>query len=1099
MTLRQWFCVVFISIYGTSGAATIDEDADPLEKSKINKKERPGFLEKMLGTLELYADKGGWCPRKVLETDAIKKGRLIILELVLDLAFRKKLIIDYNDERDEYRLLGYNRVATPKQRPELIIAARVLHANPCTPKHALIAKDVYDAGHDFPFYYKFKLMYEAVCVVCEGVLNDVQRQVLGFMDFIKQNKCTQPESFYQLFAIFDNKPNRSKLCVPLAKAVFLMDDHVRDEIKIMRERAIKGSKRFRVDRACGAKSAEYDQLSALLNLEYGPDSATTVRREIGEAFWFFLQKHHQRQEGCPHHILEGIKGSFSMEEMIMSVICGSGYTVTFDELEQVYWLKEEASPQEAPSVPVEIAMAKYICHERIQYPLGQVLWNLHQGGYRFNSFEEFSVLYTAVRLVLNVDLSEESKGLRKFAFLMREKNTMKKDLLCQVETYYDATHYMVDEWGLRFSEKIIDMSQEIFAYLQKNGEESMVPRVRATRDIYYNIGVMKSIQSFIHNGQECSVQNMKRYFPKQSGKIMVLKTVLNHVFKRKNDIAYDGEKYTFGRVRPELPKPQIPLEIIVTFLCKGCHISLHQRTFLGFKLYKAGYDFDSYFDYESKFNVVSVLRHITVAQAPDVSRPQLFFQYIEKQKEQKEWKDLVESYRSVCPTIKDEDLIVVKKALDMESQGLFKCWGMTEGNFPHMHDMIARTLEEQAKHGLSASYQLLGLYTVFSEPSPQDVLSTTMDAVFSQNLSIRCDESFLFYTLESTPKEDTTQANPLWVLMAHNVQQNPLWSIAEHKYALHMMGFSPRSVENVDAVYTLLQLYGGVLQDASELFWCIDFVLTYKRCFFEERVDFNALMQDFREHSSLKKRSSARLIKEAHKFVRSGALYLEEFRSFLYYFLAVSSPQSQPAVGEAQPTPCEVLAEEVAPASVQEKGLVECAHQEPVLQITRNDFSAHCLQAGFGRLVLDSLQKCRSCSYQEIAPYVKEGATETEMMEFVINQAFLQGFCVDYVEEEDAKSKQKEGKYRFYLRCEKLCTQESPQEYIDRNYGGKEWTQRDRVECAYKMHRQGYTFGSFPDFCDVFSSVCMVPAPMTLGTLMAVFDSQDYENFTHLF
>ena len=907
-----YFCVVLCGV--VKGALFYDgRDLEPPErkKHKIALRERP-VLRKIFDILEGYADNPQGCPRLVLNTLFFKKGEMIVLENVMDLAFRNKLIITYDKVKQVYHYTRGVRVcAQENKNVEFLIAEALMKKGLSEPPCAIVAYDLYVDGYDFPSFYYYKITHEAVRMTCAFYkMNDGENDIKAFLLFLDTAGCKNVDELSMMANSFNLLRSKKipPLSVEIARYIFDMEDQTKRKLEHMgatflqentggaqgtvsvQEGTFVGNQ-GRSDKGEGSAEEVYvPQPTSLVNdleekwlmVDEHMDTMT-FKNAIKAFFWRELYGHYQKKEGCPRALLEEKSGRFSVFEVVLEVACEHDYSVHYDEVNLLFWLKEQGDFLPKVSPPLEHVIAEYICNTKVRYTRGDVLWEVYQMGYRFKRKYDFRVTYDAVRLLLNIGLTRRFKDLRRCSIAMRDKGIPVSDLN-EKKCASVFKQFFLGSVGfleLRTIEKVVLMRENVYSDLiKKSVEFSAVIGARTMGDPYNKISVVKLVQGCLNEEKECTYPMIQAILPQsQNSTFMAGKCVLNHVFKNNIGVVYNGWSFIFcERFVPV--KPMIPPEVVLAYHCCEGMPLVKDRVWWGYRLYWAGYDFCDYRDFEEMLNAVCVVFCCNVRTSCNIERARNFLKWLKAQPDSgMDLRRAFERYNDKKSSVKREDFLLIKKAQELALSKVFN-------DFPKnatCEEMILLTLKYCAKYG--ASIRMLSLYTLKAQEVPRSALAIIMNIVFKNNLHIKYDKTFQTVTLLDEPREPKKKLKPLWGPILHMMQKQPLDTVGEHAYAAYEAGYDLTSIEFVEALFSLMKVQSNrIFVDKTQVSFCRKFLKIYGQKLSQSDADFFKILNQC-SHGGFEIKNLAKIfLRDAHKWHQKGVLSLQDLMEMVDHF-----------------------------------------------------------------------------------------------------------------------------------------------------------------------------------------------------------------------
>ena len=498
-------------------------------------------------------------------------------------------------------------------------------------------------------------------------------------------------------------------------------------------------------------------------------------------------------------------------DIVMDVVFVYGYSIHYCEESDTLFVLPEGEYHPPLDDPVEYMIADCICHPRRKFSLWEVASRVHEGGYKFVSFDDFRIKYTGVRLILDCFSSVILKKLREFVFYLRANNVQREKIFNEMVLYENKHNFAVGRVGYEIVSYITSLSEKIFDTVQEKGRLAIIPSVRRIKNPYSNRGVMRQVQQCINSGDELHYTKIRRECLNTSTSVVIgLKSVLNCVFKAKCGVTYNAisQVYRFTPKKECAQKPYVPAEVVLSFACFGGHISTQEGALWGLRLYNAGYDFNEYEEYEDMFGAVCIVRDLNTVRFANITRCQKFWESIRPWESERTLYEQMQYYRENRYAIKDEDAVLLKYAKELKSRNIFE--GYPEGikNVEACDLMVEKILKEQAKNDVSCYWRILALVMPFDpdEVTPEKVLGFVMNMVFAKKLNILYDRATKHYMWLDSPQLCKKPQESIWKFTLKNLQESS-WVESDHAYALYAAGYDAMSLRRVEGMLGILKSY----------------------------------------------------------------------------------------------------------------------------------------------------------------------------------------------------------------------------------------------------------------------------------------------------
>ena len=757
-------------------------------------------LRRTLQKLLEYKAKDLGCPNSVLGAILNAKSARMVLQHVMQIAFQDQWNILYKN--GYYYIEGKWDKPCPTKRVELCISEEFCDGGGGV--HAVdVAYNLHRRGYNFADYDRYLKQYYAVYIACGYRDTRVHELVHEFVCFLEKDPRMQEQLIDKKAERFNeglkDNDRLDNWAISVAKMLWLMPVNVRAKInKLMQIKATPAKI------ACNVPFNAQPYKSVL-----EPPEKVYLKKTTQELVLAYLKKHGSTEEGCKLSALKSIVGNAPVWEVLMRVVFGKKINIAYKQLGQrVYYLGPHCPKPHKNLPPVALFMADLICDKAVKFSLGQVAWKVFEVGYVFKNFDVFEKQYMAVRIILNRMLSERQKCVREFAYELRRKQVSKAQIPSFFSDFNMRSKCAISKFGRKIGECIFLMPQDVFEQLEAKSLKRVFLKKRPVCVYGHNQELEETIHASIRTCKALTLTDLRKCFAAaHSYESRVFKQVLHYIFSHNMGIFYNAieNNFTFAQEKKDTVKPSVPAASIIAAALFGESISVYKRALLGCYLYTAGYEFESYADYEAVFNAAAIEGGISVVRVHDITRCQGFWRYLEQNPSDDRLSIRMKNYQECGGDIREEDMFVIESTLGFKECGDFDIWlEVSKGNRSCLRTkMVAKILQESAKNNESCAFAVLELFAE-NALGRKNPLTVIMDAVFKHNLSVDCNlDKRVCWLLD--PSEIQEPKSHVFDVALSMLRANPLWGDGEFALALHKEGYCFSDLAYVQKIKYLLQ------------------------------------------------------------------------------------------------------------------------------------------------------------------------------------------------------------------------------------------------------------------------------------------------------
>ena len=491
-----------------------------------------------------------------------------------------------------------------------------------------------------------------------------------------------------------------------------------------------------------------------------------------------IREYYDKGQACPVSELKPLV-SQPVIEAIMSLVFRHKLNVVFSEN------MKELTLLDSPRVAVHVQRRVHFALADLMYDYpgkalnkGELACLIYKEGYDFKSFFEFTTVFYAVKALCYCEQENGLITINNFAGFLRRGNwcgipsiyVMRDDFQAQAgEVLHD---YMVSAAESITSLSALEIStlQRRRLLMQKRGKhcdffENSGRKRHATVRRYLD----EILRKHLTCGTFCKYDDLEK---KNYGWAAVFRAVLDFVFERKITLKCKWVEREFLLLDDQEwhPRNYIPVEVVIAMRFSSGWFCVEECLIFAQRLFSAGYDFDSYEDFEILFFSVCLLCRINSMAKGALYSHQNFWRYVVRNKQGKTFEELCTEYKESQKNLLKESVHCVQKAFELERTGILEQWGI-----PYYYkfslnavkrrdkaECIVLTLQEHAKNQDVCSYKELAIYT--DSCDPEIIFAEIMGMVLNGSFDITYDRQYHTYGLRhGRPPRTHSQLLPLVV------------------------------------------------------------------------------------------------------------------------------------------------------------------------------------------------------------------------------------------------------------------------------------------------------------------------------------------------
>ena len=528
--------------------------------------------------------------------------------------------------------------------------------------------------------------------------------------------------------------------------------------------------------------------------------------------------------GCRSSEFEPFKSKYSVTEAVMRSVIYYQLHVVFDKTKDRWFPLRKEQYRLTPRKNVIVAIADVLCESGVKMNLGEAAYRIYDLGYILGTFGFFEKVYSAVRVVCNIGVEKSLKNVSLFVDFLNDRHWDERtQTLEQMGTEFKGLHKKrIAMTGKQhtISAYIMHLDKDILQELKKR--RRAFPKIDGAFYLEEKKDARDCKKRFVEIVEETARKNgacdytelQKHSLHKSVGWVQVFRGVLDVVFARGWSVDVDEDERVFYlSTEPRVqPRKYIPKEVVTALYFDGQCFSPRNMAFFAQRLYAAGYDLQSYADFEEMFFSVCLVREIMCSAHLGFTQLRQFFQYTKRVGFMgKTLESLAEQYRFEGGVVPDNGIDLVQRARGLEESRMFEWWGLEApsgiNQIMDWDDQKRKctefTLSVHAIYNDCCHFKLLAIYSDRSDVN--SVLGHVMRCVYAkESLNVFYDDVQNTYTFLCTARE--TPVLPLCVFAERLVREG-VASPDEMAYALHEAGYRLNNFQHaidLQIVYTTL-------------------------------------------------------------------------------------------------------------------------------------------------------------------------------------------------------------------------------------------------------------------------------------------------------